>query len=149
MLVRSKFFPQIVKKIEKLKLSLSKQHKNMPKIRSEMLKIKKNDKIIKIGKITRENFPEISRISGIPRIVGIPEISRDSRVMFWKFPVSREVKNSVKGEPQFHAYPPITPKLSKRYNEFGKELPGAFEPVNSVFSEGTSKLAGFFSTLSA
>ena len=42
MLVTSKFFPQFVEKIEKLKLSLSKQYNKMLKIISEMLKIRKN-----------------------------------------------------------------------------------------------------------
>ena len=41
MLVRCKFFPQFVAKIERLNLSLSKQHNNMLKIRFEMLKIKR------------------------------------------------------------------------------------------------------------
>ena len=39
--MRSKFFPQFVEKIEKLKLSLSKQHNKMLKMRSEMLKTEK------------------------------------------------------------------------------------------------------------
>ena len=52
MLARSKFFPQFIEKIEKLKLSLSKQQNEMLKIRSEMLKIMKNVKIIKLGKIS-------------------------------------------------------------------------------------------------
>ena len=38
MLVRSKFFPELVEKIEKLKLNLSKQHNKMLKMKSEMLK---------------------------------------------------------------------------------------------------------------
>ena len=49
MLVSLEFFPQFVEKIEKLKLSLSKQHNKMPKIRSQMLTIRKIGKII--------NFP--------------------------------------------------------------------------------------------
>ena len=57
MLVRSKFFRQFVEKIEKLKLSLTKQHNKMLKIRSKMLKIRKNVKIIKLEKNSRE-FPE-------------------------------------------------------------------------------------------
>ena len=44
MLVRSNFFPQSVKKIEKLKLSLSKQRNKMLKMRSEMLKTRKKAK---------------------------------------------------------------------------------------------------------
>ena len=47
-----------------------------------MLKIRKNGEIIKLGKITLENFPGISLIPQIPRIVGIPLISLDSRVIF-------------------------------------------------------------------
>ena len=49
--------------MEKLKLNLSKQHNKMLKIKSEMLKIRKNVKIIKLEKIYRENFWEFS---GIP-----------------------------------------------------------------------------------
>ena len=40
MIVRSNFFPQFVEKIEKLKLSLSKQRNKMLKMRFEMLKTK-------------------------------------------------------------------------------------------------------------
>ena len=72
MLVRSKFFSQFVEKIEKLKLSLSKQNNKMLKIRSEMLKIRKNDKLIKLEKNSREHLPKIFRIPKIPRISGIP-----------------------------------------------------------------------------
>ena len=50
MLVRSNFFSQFVEKIEKLELSLSKQRNKMLKIRSEMLKMIKNVKMIKLGK---------------------------------------------------------------------------------------------------
>ena len=82
MLVRSKFFPQFVEKIEQLKLSLSKQRNKMLKMRSEMLKTKKKGKIIKLEKNYREIFPEIFRIPGIPRIFGIPEIFRDFREIF-------------------------------------------------------------------
>ena len=57
MLVSLKFFPQFVEKIEKPKLILSKQRYKMLKIRSEMLKIRKNGKIIKLGRISRK-FPE-------------------------------------------------------------------------------------------
>ena len=56
MLVRSKFFLQFVEKMEKLKLSWSKQKNKMLKIKSEMLKIRKNVKIIKLEKLSRENF---------------------------------------------------------------------------------------------
>ena len=59
--MRSKFFLEFVKKMEKLKLSLSKPHDKMLKMKSEMLKIRKNVKIIKREKISRENFPEIFR----------------------------------------------------------------------------------------
>ena len=91
MLVRSKFVTQFVKKIEKLELSLSKQHNKMPKIRSERLTIIKNVEMIKLGKIFRKVLPEISRILGILRIFGIPG--------FKKFLVSREVENREKGKP--------------------------------------------------
>ena len=60
--VRSKFFPQFVEKIEKLKLSLLKRHNKMLKIESEMLKIRKNGKIIKLGK-----FPGNVPIPGYPK----------------------------------------------------------------------------------
>ena len=83
MLVRSKFFSQSVEKIEKLKLSLSKQHNKMLKIRSEMLK---NDKIIKLGKNSWEHFPEIFLILGIPMILGVSEVSQE---IILNFPVSR------------------------------------------------------------
>ena len=68
MLVRSKFSSQFVEKSEKLKLSLSKQCNKMLKIRFEMLKIRKNGKIIKLEKNSRENFPnpEDFRDPGIP-----------------------------------------------------------------------------------
>ena len=66
MLGRSKFFSRFVEEIEKLELSLSKQHNKMLKIVFEMLKIIKNVKMIKLEKI----FPGISRIPEIPRIFG-------------------------------------------------------------------------------
>ena len=71
MLVRSKFFSQFVEKIEKLKLSLSKQHNKMLKIRSEMLKIIKNVKMIKLRKITQE-FPESQGFSESRLLPEIP-----------------------------------------------------------------------------
>ena len=86
MLVRSKFFPQFVEKIEKLKLSLSKQRNKMLKMRSEMLKTRKKGKTIKLEKNYREILPEISRIPGIPRIFENP------------LPISREVENPGKRE---------------------------------------------------
>ena len=55
MLVRSKFFLQFVKNLEKLKPSLSKQPNKMLKMKSEMLKIGKNVKIIKLEKIYRKS----------------------------------------------------------------------------------------------
>ena len=51
-----------------------------------MLEIRKNVKIIKLEKISRENFPGIS---WIPKIFGISEISRNSREIFWKLTVFR------------------------------------------------------------
>ena len=68
--------------MEKLKLSLSKQHNKMLKIKSEMLKIRKNVEIIKLEKVSYENFPVISRIPGIQKIFGIAEIFRNSREIF-------------------------------------------------------------------
>ena len=53
-----KSFLQFVEKMKKLKLSLSKQHNKMLKIKSEMLKIR-NVKIIKLENFFRENFPGI------------------------------------------------------------------------------------------
>ena len=60
MLARSKFFPQFVEKIAKLKLSLSKQHNKMLKMRFEMLKTRKKAKRSRSGKFPGnlfENFP--------------------------------------------------------------------------------------------
>ena len=54
MQMKSKFFPEFVEKIEKLILSLLKQHNKMLKIRSETLKTRKKGKTIKLGKISRE-----------------------------------------------------------------------------------------------
>ena len=45
-----------------------KQYNKMLKIRSEMLKIMNNVKMIKLEKISRKIFPGISRIPGIPNI---------------------------------------------------------------------------------
>ena len=59
-LKKSKPFLQFVEKMEKLKRGLSKQHHKMLKIKSEMLKIRKNVKIIKLEKIFRIYFPRIS-----------------------------------------------------------------------------------------
>ena len=77
MLLKSKNFPQFVKNIEKLKLSLSKQHNKMLKIRSEMLKTRKKGKTVKLEKFSLKNFPRISQIPGIPRIFKTPGISRE------------------------------------------------------------------------
>ena len=71
---KSKFFPQFLEKIEKLKLSLSKHHNKMLKIGSEKLKIRKTGKTIKLVKNSSETsrIPEIPRIFGIPKFPGIP-----------------------------------------------------------------------------
>ena len=75
MLVRSIFFLQL-EKMKKLLLSLSKQYHNnkMLKIKSEMLKIRKNVKIFKLEKISRENFREflkfLRNFLKIPRFLG-------------------------------------------------------------------------------
>ena len=82
MLVRSKFFSQFVEKIEKLTLGLSKQLNKMLKIRLEMLKIRTNGKIVKLGKNSREF--SVSRKSR--------EFS-GSREICKKLPVSREREN--------------------------------------------------------
>ena len=69
MLVRSKLFLQFVEKIEKLKLSLSKQLSKMLKMRSEMLKTRKKGKAIKLGK----NSGKFSLgFSGSRKFPGIP-----------------------------------------------------------------------------
>ena len=52
MLVRSKLFPQLVEKIEKLKLSLSKQRNKMLRMRSEMLKTRKKVNVSTITKVS-------------------------------------------------------------------------------------------------
>ena len=70
MLVRSKICPQFVEKIEELQPSLSKQLNKMLKIRSEMLKFRKNGKIIKLEKNSRKVFPNPGNSEDfrIPRI---------------------------------------------------------------------------------
>ena len=62
MLVRSKFFPQFLEKIEKLKLSLSKQRNKMLKMRSEMLKTRKKAKFP--GNLPNPGNPEDFRDPG-------------------------------------------------------------------------------------
>ena len=83
MFVRSKFFLQFVEEMKKLKLSLSKQHNKMLKIKSEMLKIRKNVKIIKLEKISSEilrEFSESRRFSGIlEKFAGNLEIVENPR----------------------------------------------------------------------
>ena len=92
--MRSKFFPQFVEKMEKLKLSLSKQHDKMLKIKHEMLKIRKCFKIIQLAKISRENFlgifriPESRRFLVLRKFPGTPE-------KFFRF---RVVENPKKKE---------------------------------------------------
>ena len=88
MLVRSKFFSPFVEEIEKFILSLPKQHNKMLKFRSEMLKIKKNGKIIKRGKISRK----------IPRTFGISGIFRDPEKFFENFSFSGKLKIRKKGK---------------------------------------------------
>ena len=75
MLVRSKLFPQFVEKIEKLKPSLSKQHNKMLKMKSEMLKTRKKDKTIKLGKNSREFLEsrEFRRFLGSRKFPRIPD----------------------------------------------------------------------------
>ena len=65
MLVRSKFFSEFVEKIEKFKVSLSKQHNKMLKMRSEMLKTRKKAKSSSSGK-----FPESRGFLGFREFPG-------------------------------------------------------------------------------
>ena len=75
MLVGLKIFPQFVEKIEKLKLSLSKQRNKMLKMKSEMLKTRKKAKQSSSGNFPG-NFPnpEDFRDPGknFPGFSGIP-----------------------------------------------------------------------------
>ena len=96
MFVRSKFFSQFVEKIEKLELSLSKQHNKMLKIRSENAENHKkcqNDQ-------ARENFPE-----KFPRNLpnpGNPEIFRvpgNPGKFLKNFPFPGKLKIRKKGKP--------------------------------------------------
>ena len=80
MLVESKFFLQFVEKMEKLKL-LSKQHNKMLKINSEMLKIRKNVKIIELEKNFPRKFPESREFKDFRNSGNFQEV-------FGKFPVS-------------------------------------------------------------
>ena len=80
MLVKSKLFLQFVEKMEKLKL-LSKQHNKMLKINSEMLKIRKNVKIIELEKNFLRKFPESLESKDFRN-------SRNFQEVFGKFPVS-------------------------------------------------------------
>ena len=64
MLVRSKFFLNLSKKLKKFKLSLSKQYNKMLKMRSAMVKIREKSKIIKLGKISQKIFRKFSKIPG-------------------------------------------------------------------------------------
>ena len=74
-----KIFLQFVEKIKELKPGLSKQHNKMLKIRSEMLEIEKNGKIIKL----RKNCQEL--LNPIP---GNPEDFWDPGIFFENFPYS-------------------------------------------------------------
>ena len=98
MLVGSKFSLLFVKKMKKLKLSLSKQHNKMLKIKSELLKMRKKCQ----NNQARKNFPQklsgIFRIPVNPKIFGITGISRSSREIFLKFPVSPAVENLRKSK---------------------------------------------------
>ena len=94
MLVRSKLFSQFVEKIEKLELSLSKQHNKMLKIRSEMLKIINNDQARE--KFSRE-FPESRAISGTRKFPGI--IPGIPGKFLHKFSFSRKLKIRKIGKP--------------------------------------------------
>ena len=62
-----KIFSSIVENIEKLKLSLSKQHHKMLKMKSEMLKTRKKAK-----QSSSRNFPGNCPNSGNPENLGIP-----------------------------------------------------------------------------
>ena len=76
-----KIFLQLVE-MEKLQLSLLKQHNKILKIKSEMLEIRKNVKIIKLEKISHEFFREFSESRESRRFSGIPETFRKSREIF-------------------------------------------------------------------
>ena len=90
MLVKSKFFLQFVEKIEKLKLSLSKQHSKMLKMKSEMRKNRKKTK-----QSSSVNFPGNLPNPGNPEDPGkFPGYSG----IFFKFTVYREVENLGKSE---------------------------------------------------
>ena len=71
MFVRSKFLFQFVEKMEKIMLSLSKQHNKMLKNKFEMLKIRKNVKIIKLEKFSREN-PEDTVVVVVTSFISAP-----------------------------------------------------------------------------
>ena len=95
MLVRSKLFPQFFEKIEKLKLSLSKQRNKMLKMRSEMLKIRKNGKAIKLGKTSRE-FPESRESQEFSESREFPGVTDN---FFLNFPFPRKLKIWEKMKP--------------------------------------------------
>ena len=82
--------------MEKLQPSLSKLHNKMLKNIFEMLKIRKNAKTIKLKKIFLENLK--FRKFEIPKIFGIPGISRNSLKVFENFPFSQVVENPRKRE---------------------------------------------------
>ena len=98
MLVRSKIFSQFVEKIKKLELSLSKQHNKMLKIRSEILKIIKNVKIITLGKISQKNFPN----PGNPEDFRDPRNFPGSGQFLKNFPLPGKLKIREKGKPYLH-----------------------------------------------
>ena len=69
--MRSKFFLQLVEEMEKFKLSLSKQHNKVLKIKSEMLKIRKKIQ----NNQARKRIP--GKFSGNFPNPGNPEDSRE------------------------------------------------------------------------
>ena len=98
MLVRSKFFYSFVENIEKLELSLSKQHNKMLKIRSEMLKIIKKCQNNQARQTFSGKFPGNFPNPENPKDFRDSGNFRDSREIFRKFPVYRQVENPGKRE---------------------------------------------------
>ena len=87
MLLKIKIFFSICRKNGKTRTSLSKQHNKMLKIRSEMLKILKNDQ-------TRENFREFSETRESRRLSGFRKFSKN-------FPFPGKLKIREKRKPWY------------------------------------------------
>ena len=85
--------------MEKLKLSLSKQHNKTLKIKSELLKIRKNAKIIKLEKISRKNIREFSESWKFGRFSRLREFLGIHENFFENFPFPGYLKIGEKGQP--------------------------------------------------